>query len=144
MSGKFSSRCFIPPKILYNIKESPPRYAVSWCSPRYSTTMELSCYNTVVLVHEVAFPKTATAVITNSLQYFHSGWGTNWDCSSFGQWLRYDDNDHLAVLQNIHLVHKQWHQILKVLTLEASCWVLGCFYMAAIQAVLLYGSENGT
>jgi len=62
-----------------------------------------------------------------------------------GRWLRYDDDDLLAVLQNIEGARKRWFQMKKLLARQhASIRAMGRFYLAAVQSILLYGSETWT
>jgi len=54
-----------------------------------------------------------------------------------------DDNDLMAVLYHIHQAHICWNQIARLLICQkASQKVMGHFYLAAVQAILLYGLES--
>jgi len=62
-----------------------------------------------------------------------------------GRWLRFDDDDQLAVMQNIKSARKRWFQMSKILTHQnASPKAMGRFYLAAVQLILLYGAESWT
>jgi len=59
-----------------------------------------------------------------------------------GRWLWYDNDDLLAVLQNIEEARKCWFQMKKLLARQnASPIAMGRFYLVAVQSILLYGSE---
>jgi len=60
-----------------------------------------------------------------------------------GQWMTADDTDDCAVQENITKARAHWGQLCRLLTCQgASRWVMGLFYKATIQAVLLYGAET--
>jgi hypothetical protein len=60
-----------------------------------------------------------------------------------GQLLTYNNNDSQAMRSNLKKVRKSWAWVSSVLRVEnASPKVSGVFYKAAVQAVLLFGSET--
>ena len=60
-----------------------------------------------------------------------------------GHWLSRDDCDNKAVTKNIQKAARQWGQISRLLKREtAEPKVMARFYLAIIQAILLYGSET--
>ena len=62
-----------------------------------------------------------------------------------GRWMTADDSDVMAVSQNILKARMRWGQLCRVLTWRgASRKVMGMFYKATVQAVLLFGAETWT
>jgi len=62
-----------------------------------------------------------------------------------GRWMSADDSDVMAVTQNIHKARLRWGQLCRLLTRRgASRHVMGLFYKATVQAVLLHGAETWT
>jgi len=62
-----------------------------------------------------------------------------------GRWMASDDSDVMAVTQNISKARMRWGQLCRLLTRRgASRRVMGLFYKATIQAILLYGAETWT
>jgi len=62
-----------------------------------------------------------------------------------GCWMSMDDSDTMAVSQNILKARVRWGQLSRLLTRRgASRKIMGLFYKATIQAVLLYGAETWT
>ncbi len=60
-----------------------------------------------------------------------------------GQLLTYDNNDFQAMQLNLKKAHKSWARVSCVLRVEnASPKISGIFYIATVQAVLLFGSET--
>ncbi len=60
-----------------------------------------------------------------------------------GRWMTADDTDDRAVRENITKARARWGQLCRLLTRQgASRRVMGLFYKATIQAVLLYGAET--
>jgi len=60
-----------------------------------------------------------------------------------GRWMSADDSDTMAVTQNIAKVRSRWGQLCRILTRQgASCWIMGLFYKATTQAVLLHGAKT--
>jgi len=81
---------------------------------------------------------------------FHTGcqiyckWNGNQNSRNL-HWLWFDDNDLTAVLHNIHQSHICWNQIAQLLKCQKSGQkATGHFYLAAVQAILLYRSESWT
>jgi len=67
------------------------------------------------------------------------------DFKYLGQWMSTNDSDITVVAQNIKKARQQWGQLCRLLTRHgANRWVMGLFYKATIQAVLLYGAETWT
>jgi len=62
-----------------------------------------------------------------------------------GRWMVEDDSDTMAVTQNILKARMRWGQLCRLLTRHgASRRIMGLFYKATIQSVLLYGAETWT
>jgi len=62
-----------------------------------------------------------------------------------GRWMAANDSDHMAVTQNIAKARAQWGQLCHLLTRRgASHRLMGLFYKATTQAVLLHGAETWT
>jgi len=62
-----------------------------------------------------------------------------------GRWMTADDSNAMAVSQNILKAQMRWGQLCQVLTqCGASRRVMGMFYKATVQAVLLFGAETWT
>jgi len=62
-----------------------------------------------------------------------------------GRWLSANDSDVMAVSQNIVKARMRWGQLCHLLTRQgASRRVMGCFYKATVQSVLLFGAETWT
>jgi len=60
-----------------------------------------------------------------------------------GRWMSADDSDTMAVTQNIAKARAQWGQLCRILTRQgASRRIMGLFYKATTQAVLLHGAET--
>jgi hypothetical protein len=60
-----------------------------------------------------------------------------------GRMLSEDDNDRAAVQRNLRKARARWGRIAKLLKRQgANPVVMGRFYLAVVQAVLLYGSES--
>ena len=52
------------------------------------------------------------------------------------------DDDWTVVVRNIRWAHRKWAWLMRALGREGVyAWALGMFYIALVQAVLLYGSE---
>jgi len=59
-----------------------------------------------------------------------------------GRWMSADDSNTMAVTQNIAKARTQWGQLCRILTRQgASRWIMGLFYKATTQAVLLHGAK---
>jgi hypothetical protein len=62
-----------------------------------------------------------------------------------GRYLSGDDNDELAIKRNLRKAHKKWGRFGKLLCHEgAKPKTMAKFYLAVVQAVLLYGATNST
>ncbi len=62
-----------------------------------------------------------------------------------GRWMAANDSDHMAVTQNIAKARARWGQLCRLLTRRgASHRLMGLFYKATTQAVLLHGAETWT
>jgi len=59
-----------------------------------------------------------------------------------GHWMLTDNNDTMAVTQNICKAQIHWGQLL--MQCGASCRVMGLFYKVTVQAVLLHGAETSS
>ena len=60
-----------------------------------------------------------------------------------GRWLDEKDDDTFAIGENIKKARAQWNCLAKILKREgANAVCMGRFYMAIIQAVLLYGADS--
>ncbi len=60
-----------------------------------------------------------------------------------GRWMTADDTDDRAVRENITKARTRWGQLCRLLTRQgASQQIMGQFYKATIQAVLLFGAET--
>ena len=60
-----------------------------------------------------------------------------------GRWMSADDSDTMAVTQNIAKARARWGQLCRILTRQgASRRIMGLFYKATTQAVLLHGAET--
>jgi len=60
-----------------------------------------------------------------------------------GRWMTADDTDDRAVRENISKARARWGQLCRLLTRQgASTRVMGHFYKATVQAVLLFGAET--
>jgi len=62
-----------------------------------------------------------------------------------GRWLQYNDDDHLVTLKNLYNAKNKWGQLCCFLARHhAPVKTMAKFYLASIQAILLYGSETWT
>jgi len=62
-----------------------------------------------------------------------------------GRWMTSNDSDTMAVAQNILKARMRWGQLSRLLTRRgASMRIMGLFYKATVQSVLLYGAETWT
>ncbi len=60
-----------------------------------------------------------------------------------GRLLSHDNNDDLAIWANVRKARKCWARVSRVLRAEnATPWVMGMFYKATVQMVLLFGAET--
>ena len=60
-----------------------------------------------------------------------------------GRLLTETDNDWAPVIENLQKARKIWDRLSRILGREgADTWVLGSFYLAIVQAVLLFSTEN--
>ncbi len=65
------------------------------------------------------------------------------DFKYLGQWMSANDSNATAVAQNLKKACQQWGQLCCLLTWKHASWhVMGLFYKAMVQAVLLYGTET--
>ena len=62
-----------------------------------------------------------------------------------GRWLDDRDDDTYAIMENIRKARSQWNCLARILKREgANAVCMGRFYLAVVQAVLLYGSDSWT
>ncbi len=65
------------------------------------------------------------------------------DFKYLGRWMSANDSDAMAVTQNLKKARQRWGQLCRLLTRKhANRRVMGLFYKATVQAVLLYGAET--
>jgi len=65
------------------------------------------------------------------------------DFKYLGRWMSANDSDAMAVAQNLKKARQRWGQLCRLLTRKhANRRVMGLFYKATVQAVLLYGAET--
>jgi len=65
------------------------------------------------------------------------------DFKYLGRWMSADDSNTTAVVQNLKKARQRWGQLCRLLTRKhANRRVMGLFYKAMVQAVLLYGAET--
>ena len=88
----------------------------------------------------------ATAVSMEALQQMLTAYGEELMrvevFEYLGRLIAFDDNDMHAMQSNLMKAQKCWSRITRVLRAEhASPRVCGMFYKAAIQAILLFGSD---
>ena len=59
-----------------------------------------------------------------------------------GRWFTDNDDDTLAIMENIKKARNQWNSLANILKSEgANSVCMGRFYLAIVQAVLLYGAD---
>jgi len=60
-----------------------------------------------------------------------------------GRMISANDHDELAVTARIKAARSKWMQLYRILSADgADCKTMAKFYLAIVQAVLLYGSES--
>ncbi len=65
------------------------------------------------------------------------------DFKYLGRWMSANDSDAMAVTQNLKKARQRWGQLCRLLTRKhANRHMMGLFYKATVQAVLLYAAET--
>ena len=60
-----------------------------------------------------------------------------------GRWFTDNDDDTHAIIENIKKARNQWNSLANILKRQgANAVCMGRFYLAIIQAVLLYGADS--